>query len=178
MNKEELIERQSLILEFLAGLPKKILHLHGRENVTEFVLHDLSHKNCFDLKKAAYFVNNPAFNCLKGVAGISQPDIPQDLWQDIWDQKEMFSTYMRNSPFNRKVREFSQCSLEGLEKPNQEIIQNVAHNLGIENPSFYSIDVKHDNHGLFIFEKGPESKGLVDDYFAEGVSLLGFCPIF
>jgi len=177
MEREELI-RQNKILDCLSHLPKKILSLHGRENITEFVLHDLSHEQCFNLKKSAFFVNNPDFDCLKGVAGVAQEEIPKGLWTDIWDQKEMFSTYMKNSPFNRKVRGFSECSLSRNKKPDIDIIVNVSRRLGIENPSFYSVDMKHDNHGLFIFEKYDEENTITDRCFLNGASLLGFCPIF
>ncbi|MFC1842276.1 hypothetical protein ACFLYU_01325 [Candidatus Dependentiae bacterium] len=182
MERDDSKVRQKRLLHELSMIPKKILSLHGRENVTEFVLHDLSHKSCFNLNKAAYFVNNPDFNCLKGVAGISTQEIPQGLWQNIWDQNEMFSTYMRNSPFNRKVRNFSQCSLEcsleGENAPHNEVIESVSRKLGIENPDYFSLDMKHGNHGLFVFEKNDlQDKGL-KEHLLNGVSLLGFCPIF
>jgi len=176
--KDVLTEKQKRILHALTIIPKKILLLQGKENITEFVLHDLSQENCFNLKKAAYFVNNPDFNCLKGVAGISTPDVPQGLWKNVWDQSEMFSTYMRNSPFNRKVRNFGQCSLDHTDTPNEEIIQSLAKKLEIDNPSYLSLDMKHGNHGLFIFEKNNYEDKSADDHISDGVSLLGFCPVF
>ena len=154
-----------------------MLSLHGRENITEFVLHDLSHEKCFDLNKSAFLVNNPDFNCLKGVAGVSSSEIPQGLWTNIWDQSEKFSTYMKNSPFNRKVRNFAQCSLERTETPSEEIVKNVAHSLGIDNPAFFSLDMRHGNHGLFIFQKNIMDN-TIEEHLSEGISLLGFCPIF
>ncbi|MFC1841787.1 hypothetical protein ACFLYA_01825 [Candidatus Dependentiae bacterium] len=177
MARDDILEKQNRILNSLSTIPKKILSLHGAENITEFVLHDLCQENCFNLEKAAYFVNNPDFNCLKGVAGISTRDLPEGLWSDIWEQKEMFSTYMRNSPFNRKVRGLSQCSLEGTDIPNEDIIKSVSRNLGIEHPSYYSLDMKHGNGGLFIFEKN-QKDDISEKHLLDGVSLLGFCPIF
>jgi len=170
-------EKEQRILQNLSSIPDRILTLHGRDNITEFVLHDLSHEECFNLNKAAFFVNNPDFNCLKGVAGISSSEIPQGLWTNVWDQSEMFSTYMRNSPFNRKVRNFAQCSLERTEIPNEEIIKNIAHSVGIDEPGYYSLDMRHGNHGLFVFQKNAQDDG-VEKYISNGVSLLGFCPIF
>jgi len=175
--RDELIQRQANILRSLSVIPKKILSLHGRDNLTEFVMHDICQENCFNIQRAAYFVNNPDFNCLKGVVGVSIPEVPQGLWTDIWRQNEMFSTYMRNSPFNRKVRNFSQCSLEGVDIPNDEIIEGVSRNLGIKNPSYFSVDMKHGNHGLFVYE-GDHDDDLKDRHLVDGVSLLGFCPIF
>ena len=63
--------RHYTILNTLSKLPRKMLSLKGQENVTEFVLHELCHKNCFNLDKAAYFVDNPDFDCLKGMAGFA-----------------------------------------------------------------------------------------------------------
>ncbi len=178
MEREELLDRQNKILSCLTCLPQKILTLHGRDNIMEFVLHDLIQKSCFDLKAAAYFVNNPDFNCLKGVTGIAQQEVPQGLWENIWRQHEMFSTYMRNSPFNRKVRTFNQCSVVRSETQNNEMVHDVARELGIEKPAFYSIDMKHDNHGFFIFEKNNHHDNTSDEFMLNGVSLLGFCPVF
>jgi len=178
MEKEELLHRQNKMLSCLIGLPKKILSLHGRDNITEFVLHDLCQEDCFNLRRAAYFVNNPDFNCLKGVAGISLPDVPQGLWEDIWRQGEMFSTYMRNSPFNRAVRGVSQCSMQKTELQEGDLVKEVARKLGIERPSFHSVDMKHDNHGLFIFEKSNQDDGSIDRHLQNGASMLGFCPVF
>jgi len=178
MEREALLDKRNKILTCLSCLPQKILLLHGRENIMEFVLHDLVQETCFDLKAAAYFVNNPDFNCLKGVTGIAQQEVPQGLWDNIWRQHEMFSTYMRNSPFNRKVRGFNQCSLESSVNPNDEIVHDVARKLGMSRPAFYSLDMKHDNHGFFIFEKNNYNDTTVDELMLNGVSLLGFCPVF
>jgi len=178
MEREDVKGRQASILRSLSVIPKKILSLHGRENVTEFVLHDICQKDCFNINKAAYLVNNPDFKCLKGVAGIAIQEVPQGLWADIWRHNEKFSTYMRNAPFNRKVRDFSQCSLCSVEIPNDEIIEGVARNLGIEQPAHFSVDMKHGNHGLFIYEKNEHDDELREKHLIDGVSLLGFCPIF
>jgi hypothetical protein len=178
MEKFLINDKKSQVLQVLTEIPKKILALHGRENIAELVLHDLSHENCFDLKKAAYFVDNPDFNCLKGVAGISTKEVPKDLWQDVWAHNEKFSTYMRNAVFNKKVREFSQCSLRAGKGLNDQEIQLLSNNLGIENPRYFSLDLKHGNHGLFVFEKNSDEHKHLDEHISHGASLLGFCPIF
>jgi hypothetical protein len=178
MEKDFMNDRKKQVLQVLSEMPKKILLLNGRENVAEFVLHDLSHENCFNLKKAAYFVDNPDFNCLKGVAGISTTEIPKGLWKDVWAQNEMFSTYMRNAAFNKKVREFAQCSLRVGKKLNDQEIKLISNNLGIENPAYFSLDLKHGNNGLFIFEKNSGIDKHLDEHLSHGASLLGFCPIF
>src|SRR5437762_734031 len=103
MNREELLAKQNRMLLCLTGLPKKMVSLHGAENIGEFVLYDLCNECCFNLSKAAYFVDNPDFNCTKGVAGFSRNEI-QNACSGVWDNPEAFSSCMRNSSFNQKVR--------------------------------------------------------------------------
>ena len=45
--------------------------------MSEFVLHDICNPNCFNLQKAAFLVDNPDFDCLKGVAGFSADEAYQ-----------------------------------------------------------------------------------------------------
>jgi len=178
MEREE-FKRYNQIVNCISSLPKRMLSLHGRDNVTDFVLHDLSHEACFNLHKVAYFVNNPDFNRLKGVSGIAQKEVPQGLWTDIWNQTEMFTTYMRNSPFNRRVRDFEECCLECAIDDDDEIIKDVAHSIGIENPVYYSLGMKHGNQGFLVFEKNYNDTVNIDKtHILNGISLLGFCPIF
>ena len=44
--------KKHAILNHLSTLPQKLLSVHGTENVTEFVLHDLCSAHCFDLTKS------------------------------------------------------------------------------------------------------------------------------
>jgi hypothetical protein len=37
--------------------------------------------------------------------------------------------------------------------------------------------MKHDNHGLFIYEKNGLDKDIPSDYVLNGLSILSFCPI-
>src|ERR1700691_4148672 len=103
MEHYEQLQRQCKMLSCLAALPKRILSLHGEDNVTEFVLHDLCHQDCFNLNKAAYFVDNPDFNCSKGVAGFSR-DEPFNECEVIWSKADAFSEHMKKSAFNQRVR--------------------------------------------------------------------------
>ena len=41
MERQDLLQREHQMLSFLSRLPRKMLTLHGAENVTELVLHDL-----------------------------------------------------------------------------------------------------------------------------------------
>lgn len=170
--------RQYNILSTLSKLPRKMLSLKGQENVTEFVLHELCHKNCFNLEKAAYLVDNPDFNCLKGMAGFCsieayKPD------EDIWNNPRSFSTHMQGALFNQKVRSFSHTSMRKDHKPDEAIVHLVARELHMENPGYYSWDMKHDNHGLLIYERQCKEGDACDvEAVLNGLSILGFCPIF
>ena len=67
-------ERSALVLGNILKIPKKLLSAQHVDNVAEFVLHERSHENCFNLRRAAYFVDNPDFNCLKGIAGFCRKE--------------------------------------------------------------------------------------------------------
>lgn len=177
MERDELLQRQNKVLCHLNNLPRKIMLLHGIDNVTELVLHDLSHEQCFNLKKAAYFVDNPDFNCLKGIAGFSREEAYPHA-DKMWEDHAAFSKHMKKSSFNNKVRGLMRCSLKKGDDAETDITHSIARDLGLENHSYVSWNMRHDNHGLFIFEKSEPQDTALDDYLANGVACLGFCPIF
>lgn len=166
--------KEYLILDRLSGLPKKMLQHNANENITDLVLHELCH-NCFDIHKAAYFVDNPDFDCLRGVAGYCKDDIckvPHDVWQNPKD----FSMQLKSSPFNQRVRGLQRASVKKEPRPDAEIVEDIARELQMGDHSYYSWDMKHDNHGIFVFEKN----NLIcadDERIINALSLLGFCPI-
>src|SRR6202042_1032184 len=104
MDRNELLQHKKL-LRCLSNLPKQILTLHSLDNVPEFVLHGLCSKDCFNLYKAAYFVDNPDFDCIRGIAGFSK-DEGELEWNNIWDDPESFSLFTKSLPFNKRVRTF------------------------------------------------------------------------
>src|SRR5258708_23852276 len=97
--------RHAQIADSLRRLPRKMLQLHGRDNVTDFVLHELCSKDCFNIPRAAYFIDNPAFDCLKGVVGVSGVELNSS--GNIWENPDDFIAKMTQSPFNQKVRSFT-----------------------------------------------------------------------
>jgi hypothetical protein len=38
--------------------------------------------------------------------------------------------------------------------------------------------MRHDNHGILMYEKTDPSDTIVDEHIVDGMSLLNFCPIF
>lgn len=175
-HNEALGERKQRIIELLSALPRKILGLHGRDNVVEFVLHELGRQECFDLEKAAYVIDNPDFDCLKGVAGFERPEA-YDEKCDIWAEPDSFSEHMKKSKYNNTVRCYHRGSGVKKGEKDEKIVQEIAHDLGFEKPFYYSWNMKHDNHGILLYEK--HDKADCDcDYLLEGLCLIGFCPVF
>ena len=169
-------ERKQRIAHLLSSLPRKILGLYDRENVIEFVLHELGRQDCFDLEKAAYVVDNPDFDCLKGVAGFLRPEA-YDLKCDIWSDPDSFSNHMKQSQYNNTVRCYQRESCLKKGRKSNQIVEEIAHDLGFEHPSFYSWDMKHDNHGILLYEKS-ENAECDCDYLLDGLCMIGFCPLF
>lgn len=177
MKYDESLLKRNEILVNLGELPRKMLSLHGRSDVAEFVLRDLSHERCFNLKKAAFFVDNPDFNCLKGVAAYSHEENPT-VTDALWDRPVDFMDKTKGSLFNIKVRNLWLPSMQHVEGAQAEMIHQLGQILEIEKPLACALDVKHGNRGFLIFEKNDHANVLADDYLHHGVSLLGFCPIY
>lgn len=177
MNREELLDKQNKMLVCLTSLPKKILLLQGMENITEFVLCDLCHECCFNFSQAAYFVDNPDFNCTKGVAGFSRKEL-SDKCSGIWDNPQAFSECMRGSSFNQKVRHINELSLKSCDNKTDILAKKLAEDLAFEQYLYCSWPMKHDNNGFVIFEKALPQETFADEHLLSGLTLLSFCPIF
>lgn len=177
MESEVILQRKNKILQCLSCLPRKMLQLHGHDNITEFVLHELCHEQCFNLEKAAYFVDNPDFDCLKGIAGYWRAQA-YDAGADIWQSPDMFTVYMQSSPFNKKVRGMVQASIRVQGGTDQDVVNAVATDLEMKDPGYCCWHMKNDNHGIFVYEKTGNQEICSDEDIANGLSLLSFCPIF
>lgn len=179
MEQVKNLVRHNQIMNKLNILPRKILSLHGYDNIPEFVLHDLCHPECFNLSRAAYFVDNPDFDCIKGIVGFSQHEaVPSDT---IWQDPDSFTLIMQSSPFNRIVREYHDKSQYNRKKSDKEIAQKLAQDLQFVHPCFSTWTMKHDNHGILIYEasnQGSAHDAEIQHHLHNGVCLLGFCPIF
>lgn len=171
------MERENRLLNHLNHLPRKMLMLHGADNVTEFVLHELCSCEGFNLERAAYFVDNPDFDCLKGVVGFSSQEAYHDSGA-IWENPREFSLHMQKAPFNQKVRSLQRESMRRSGESDEHIVNAIASELGLDNPSYYSWDMKHDNHGILIFQPMNKEVDYNDKHLLNGLSLLSFCPVF
>ena len=174
MNHEQISPRDWQILKCLSSIPQKMLSVHGTENTTEFVLHELCSNCCFNFQKAAYFVDNSDFNCCKGVAGCCSTE-QYKAEHPHWHAPEPFSDHMKKASFNKKVRQMQGGHI-GAEA--QKMAQEFARQLEIKNPGYHVWELKNGNKGLLVFEHEPQNYVQVKDHLESGLSLLGFCPIF
>jgi hypothetical protein len=174
MNAGDISQRQRDVLERLHSLPVKILSLHEHECLSDMVLHDLCGPSCFNLKKAAYLVDNPDFDCSRGVAGFSADEQYQGM-ANMWEEPHEFAQYARSARFNQKVRALHYVSIT---KHNTDyIVQQLARDLGIVDPFFYTWGAKHGNHGVVIGERQGMGEDEASKYLQHGLGLLGFCPL-
>lgn len=166
--------RYEQMLKCYTHLPKKMLALQHIDNVTEFVLHSLCTEGYLNLAKAAYFIDNPDFDCLKGIAGFDRKD-KHHTDDVILANKEQFTSHISDCAFNQKVKNIEKSSPTKRADSHEEIVKEISKELNINNPLYRTWNIKHENYGLLIFE-GP-SKEEMNDEFLQGLSLLGFCPI-
>jgi hypothetical protein len=62
---------------------------------------------------------------------------------------------------------------------DNEVVEILGKALHMTNPGYYAWDMKHDNHGLLVYEKAYKEGDACDlDTVMNGLSLLAFCPIF
>ena len=163
------------VLQRLHGLPRKMTSMHNARNVVEFVLHELCQKQCFDIPRAAYFIDNPDYDCMKGIAGYSQQENFDK--EDIWSCPLDFTSYMQGAAFNNAVRKFNRHSCHRHNEPIEEVATQIAHELGINQVGCCIVAMPHDNHGILVYEKiieDPQDK----ECLMNGASLLSFCPIY
>jgi hypothetical protein len=163
------------ILQRLQKLPRKMTGMHHARNVAEFVLHELCQKECFDIPRAAYLVDNPDYDCMRGVAGYCKDE--QFDQGDIWSCPLDFTAHMRDASFNNAVRKFNRHSCHKHKESIEEVATHIAHELGINDVGCCIVSMPHDNHGILVYEKQidhPHDKECLEN----GASLLSFCPIY
>lgn len=168
-------ETHQQLLYRLSTMPRKIIALHDHDNTIDFVLHELCNKNCLNMDKAAYFVDNPDFDHCKGIAGFSSVETyPQD---DIWKDPQSFRDYVQKAPFNIKVRSVDLPSYNRETNDKTVLINSIGNELSMENPMVFMINLRHGNHGILLCK--PSATGLYgsDDDMVNWLSYLGLCPI-
>ncbi len=165
----EVSPRHHQVLSRLSVLPKKILALYQEEHVSEFVLHELCNKQCFNMKRAAYFVDNPDFDCLRGIAGYSQ--------EEHNGEGTKFSDHLSSCHFNKMVQSISRSSYKRSKKSDAELLMDLAHELKLKNAQCHTWQLKHDNQGVLIYEMAIQESDDLNDCIQDGLHLLGFCSL-
>ncbi|MBM3894396.1 hypothetical protein FJ366_02260 [Candidatus Dependentiae bacterium] len=172
---------QQELVHSLLSLPPKIMLHHDISGLAQLVLHELAHDRNFKLKKAIYLADNPDFDHLVGVAGYSLEDkdlISVDMWSDPVSAIER----LNESTYSKQIKAVLQQSMKArhVDLQNKEEIERLGKLMGLEKPQFFSWDLKHGNHGLFIFEYIDSSavEDLKHKLLSNAAALLGFCPLF
>lgn len=176
MDYKKDFERHRRMLMCLSSLPRKIMAVHQLENVPEFILQDICDESCFNIIRAAYFIDNPDFNHFKGIAGFCREEA-YEAADHMWENPEAFSAFMQSSPFNKQVREICIESIEGNNHRHEHIVKDIAPRLQFKNPAWCSWDLKYYNHGFIIYEKANLSDETFDEHFINTLYILGFCAI-
>lgn len=168
------------VLSRLTLLPRKIIALSDAEHMSEFILHELSHISCFNLEKAAYFVDNPDFDCFRGVAGYDQCEY--EVQEDI-ALPHTFYRHLGDCNFNKQVRAVGNGSYRKEQRPEEAILKALTSELVFKEPQCYVWPLKHDNYGVLVYELKESSCGNghaaeLKEHIENGLHLLGFCPLF
>lgn len=164
------------LVERLTRLPHKILAHHDIEGLSELVLHELGHDSCFGLKRAMYLVDNPDFDHLVGVAGFCKSECELHK-SDLWEDPQTFHKDMESARFHNDLKKLAKKSLkkQEIDLHDSHDIKDLGQSMGMEDPAFFSWNVRHGNHGLLIFEKDKEISPWHHGLLANIVSLLGLC---
>lgn len=176
MDKSEITSRHKQLLRCFAYLPQQIISLHEIDNATEFVLHSLCHEGGFNLAKAAYFIDNPDFDCLKGIAGFNG-DEEINTCENVLANREYFEQHMNECGFSKKVRNINETSIKKADRSLEEEVERLAALLSIDEPSYYTLPIKHNNFGIVIYKQKPTEDFQSHQDLLTGLALLGFCPV-
>ncbi len=173
MKPSSMTARRYELVSRLSTLPKRIVSVRDADYLAELVFCELCGKNCFDLKKAAYFLDNPDFDCCKGIVGINASEFSLPT-TDVWEDPTLVFEQVRRSPFYQKVRGLQHAS--ATKNNSNYVLGEISKMLGIEKPHFCICQARHDNHGILISEQPFDDE--VSEYLEHGVSILGLCPLF
>ncbi len=158
-------------------IPHKILSHHDVSGLAPIVLHELGHIQPIGLDKAGYLVDNPDFNCLKGVAGYCSDECKHHQL-DMWQHPEAFVQDMESADFHKHVATYIDQSLVHR-KANGDVDDDSIHSLGtmlgMKNPSFITWKMRHGNNGILIFEGNEQSLARYQDFLRNFVALLSLC---
>lgn len=164
------------VLEKITEIPSKILLYHEVQDLPQIVLHNLSHDDVFNFNKAVYLVDNPDFDCLKGVAGYSSDEC-QFHNHDVWQDPQHFHQDMESADFSSKLRQFLRHGLKrkDINTHDEEDLTQLGQALGLKNPAFLTWQMRHGNHGILIFETNEQLFEKKHNLLKQAGPLLSLC---
>ncbi|MCL5436621.1 MAG: hypothetical protein M1549_01935 [Candidatus Dependentiae bacterium] len=172
MNPPTMTARRYELISRLSRLPKQIISVRDADYLAELIFCELCGQNCFNLKKAAYFLDNPDFDCCRGIVGISADEF-QSPGEELWADPLSISDRVRRSPFYQKVRALNHAS--AMKNNSDYVLTEIAKMLGIEHPTFCICDARHENHAILISDERVDDE--VSEYLEYGMSILSLCPL-
>lgn len=162
------------ILSKIRSVTQYIAQHHDCTHLAASVLHELCDPACFPLQRVAYFIDNPDFDRLQGVAGIDASH--RIHHSSIWQEQEAFAQYLERHTFHQNVRSITWGSAHKRNQKIPEAIEEMAQIIAVSEPSWHIFPAKHGNTGILIFQPH-QTLDIMNDYIAIGSSLLGLCPI-
>lgn len=164
------------IFEKLTEIPSKILLHNEVQDLPQIVLHDLLDDNAFNFNKAVYLVDNPDFDCLKGVAGYSSEECKFHK-HDVWEDPDHFHQDMEQANFNSQLKQFLRNGLKrkDINTHDEDDLTQLGQSLGLKNPSFLTWKMRHGNNGILIFETSEQIAERKQNLLRHVGPLLSLC---
>jgi hypothetical protein len=159
------------------NLTNKIATHSDFEGLPQMVLHEIGRQENMGLKRASFFIESPDFNCMKGVAGFCKNEASYN-GEDLWQDPSSFYQQMSGAQFHSKAKSISRESFSTNEKGEYcaEEIKSFGKEIGIENPNYFSWEMKNGNRGILIYEEDGEAQTENSKEVLEHIStLLGLC---
>ncbi|HAU30545.1 MAG: hypothetical protein UV79_C0014G0006 [candidate division TM6 bacterium GW2011_GWF2_43_17] len=175
MNVYDLSKRQIAVVQRLTRIPRQLLDSYTYQNPAELVLGELCHQECFNVTRAAFFVDNPDFDCVRGIAGYDVQD-HTDSHEACWIERDAFGLRMRCSSFNKLVRSLAPQSISRQEQ-REYALSALAEQLDFRVPAVTFFEMPHENKGLIVFERPEEDIAELEQLWEDACSLLAFCPL-
>lgn len=169
-----------VIVERFALVPKRMINLYGFDsphNLSEFLLHEICDADLFNIKRAAFLVDNPDFNEIRGIAGYSKEETYKNRTKH-WEEPESFSLHMQTAPYNQKVKSF--CGCESIKRNSGDyarFLDKYAKALDFNYPTISTWDLKHYNHGIFLYELDGKYEHNLKENLDNFLHMLAFCPL-
>jgi len=162
-------------------LPHKILdhHINNIDNIIDMILYSLCNEDCLDIDKAAYIIDNPDFDLIKGLAGFDKKNSYKKKYSNgidrsnIWQYKDYFKEHINNCEFNNRIKQLSGKSIFNNIENIDEKIKDIANVIDISNPRYYNWLTKNDNYAIVIFENKKDIHKDMLSFFR----FLSLCPL-